>query len=64
MAKVKIDIEGDHLQTTVNGVKGASCTDVTKLLDGHIEQFGGEVTAHEQTAEYHEEELVVENVGR
>ena len=62
--KVKIEIDGPKMTTTVEGIKGHSCTDVTKLFDGLLARHGGTVAEHNHTDEFVEEELVVEDVHR
>lgn len=64
MAKVRIVFKGEKIEMTVNGVKGAQCTSVTKMFDELMKQHGGQVLSDVKTAEYHEEELVLENVNR
>ena len=54
MVEVKVTIHEDgSVETEVNGVKGASCTQYTSAV---IKALGGEVTKDEKKQEYYETE--------
>lgn len=56
---VKVSADGAETSMEVNGVKGASCTDITKGLTDAI----GMITDSEKTPEYYQEDLSVVNQG-
>jgi len=53
MEKIEITIGKDaSIEYEVSGVKGKSCTDLTKAID----EISGKVLESEKTAEYHQAE--------
>ena len=58
---VDISINGETLSTTVHGVKGKSCTNITAMFDQLNEQHAGKIEVHQQTSDYNQEEVVLEH---
>lgn len=52
---IRINPTGDTT-VTVEGIKGISCTDITKALE---KALGGDIISSQNTLEYYEEEVAI-----